>query len=191
MKLPVVQRSRTMAIVSALVLWPISASVVLSQQPQFPSERGMYLLQDDGKWRPVDRAPMPQVKMNGRAGAAFSFGISSIKALFIFKGESSPTKTATHPVFYARSLDTSARDFTIVSLQQNHGNREIEFARGNVAGSKVRYDPKRVFAVTLRQITDKCESLCYEISPEKDLPPGEFMLSVTEGAGYDFSVQPK
>jgi hypothetical protein len=116
----------------------------------------------------------------------------------VYRGAEAPIRLSDRrPVFYIKisPVDVSmakyggrnaARDTMIVILRKKKDNRELQSVKTGLTGVKSGIDKKSLPDITVRSVSD----LLITATPNKDLPPGEYLLTwdSSGSVGYDFGI---
>ena len=163
---------RTLIAIIPLLL----VSVAISQKPQ--PEAGMYVDQQ-GALAKLETAPHPNVQAKSK------FVKETVS--WVFRGAQAAAQFSTsRPNFV---LYGSSERFVIVQLDRKSDHRELQVASGSMFGGHGGWDEKR----TTLTLASKRQDGGLDLSPEKDLEPGEYLIT-TETAprqAYDFGIQPE
>lgn len=191
-----------------------------SPDPKVAHSPGFYLLEDGAgpaRMRKIDPIASTQTKTGGILGYAFTGGIASASIKAVLPGASAAAQTLNRrPTFYVffdpPGGDQSAvfstgfgnavitpNELSLVNLMEKKGRREARVGSLNIAGSKSGVMDKDMIPFTYEQVAP----YVYKITPDSDLPPGEygFLFALVGGAGpglsggvagarvFDFSVR--
>lgn len=191
-----------------------------SPDPKVPHSTGFYLLDvgpGPAKMRKIDPIASTQTKTGGILGYAFTGGIASASIKAVLPGASAQAQTMNRrPTFYVYfdppGGDQSAifstgfgnavitpNELSLVNLMEKKGRREARVGSLNIAGSKSGVMDKDMIPFSYDQVAP----YVYKITPDADLPPGEygFLFALVGGAGpglsggvagarvFDFSVR--
>jgi hypothetical protein len=156
-----------------------------------PTDAGVYI-QNGEHWDKLYLANSSGIRIGSAAGAAFSYGIASVKSIMTFRDPSAPVKGfGPRPVFLiVGPTQTAPRDMLIVRLKQKKDHRELQIGKANAyGGAKIEYPASDVTEVIVTD-SDSTRTL----TPKVDLKPGEYLLFVGTPTqmpagygGYDFS----
>jgi hypothetical protein len=156
-----------------------------------PTDVGVYV-QNGDHWDKLYLASSSGVRAGGAMGAAFSYGIASVKSVMTFRDPTAPVKTfGPRPVFLIVGPSmTAPRDMLIVRLKEKKDHRELQIGKANAyTGMKMEYPASDVTEVTVTE-SDGVKTL----TPKVDLKSGEYLLFVGTPTqmpagygGYDFS----
>jgi hypothetical protein len=157
--------------------------VAFAQDAAEPPDHGAYYKAKDG-WQKLE-----PLTATGRRVGAFSGVIVS------YRGSAAPVQlTDRRPVFYLKTtpdkeamMAVAARNAVIVLLSKKEDHRELKTVKSGLFGAKAELDRKVLPDVTLRSIN----SLMMTITPNRDLEPGEYLLTWGSmgGFGYDFEIK--
>lgn len=201
---------------AASVAIPTPAAVASAapdpNDPASAHDPGVYLMTTthDGKSQLVfiDRAGSGREKTSNVLGSAFSYGIAKAKIKAEIPGAHAPVRTQeARPVFYmyfpssnvlggfgGNDVITSPAQFSLLSVEEKKDHRETAVAKMGFASASAGTDSKRMTLFT----TDRVRNGVYKITPNTDLPAGEYAFIASSGMGgpatthtvviYDFGV---
>jgi len=160
---------RTVAILFILAF----AAVAVGQQTQVP---GMYVDQGNTLAK-LTAAPHPSSQVKSK--------IVKASGVWIFRGaEASVQLPIVRPHFL---LYGSSDHFVIVELDKKSDHREAQVASASLLGAHGGFDPKKTTDTSATKRSDGG----FDVSPEKDLQPGEYLITteVSPRQAYDFGIQ--
>ncbi|MGB8012587.1 MAG: hypothetical protein WCF68_13300 [Terriglobales bacterium] len=170
-------KSNILRTVIAVILF---ASVALLAQDKLPSDPGMYY-----------RSGVNYVPMNRACNAGMKAMGFGVRGKFVYNNPSAPAQISEHrPLFVFIGADQHPnvrQQFSLVAMTAKKKNREVEFAAGGVMKNQLEV-----------KVTEEMPNI--RIVPAADLPSGEYLLGMFQGAsdatiatllgcGYDFSVR--
>ncbi len=156
------------------------ASVALLAQDKLPTDPGMYY-----------RSGVNYVPMNRACNAGMKAMGFGVRGKFVYNNPSAPAQIVEHrPTFIFIGADQHPnvrQQFSLVAMTAKKKNREVEFAAGGVMKNQLEV-----------KVTEEMPNI--RIVPAADLPSGEYLLGMFQGAsdatiatllgcGYDFSVR--
>jgi hypothetical protein len=156
------------------------ASVALLAQDKLPTDPGMYY-----------RSGVNYVPMNRACNAGMKAMGFGVRGKFVYNNPSAPAQIVEHrPTFIFIGADQHPnvrQQFSLVAMTAKKKNREVEFAAGGVIKNQLEV-----------KVTEEMPNI--RIVPAADLPSGEYLLGMFQGAsdatiatllgcGYDFSVR--
>lgn len=162
----------------AMVLF-IALSVSLAQD-KLPSDPGMYY-----------RSGVNYVPMNRACNAGMKAMGFGVRGKFVYNNPSAPAQIVEHrPTFIFIGADQHPnvrQQFSLVAMNAKKKNREVEFAAGGVIKNQLEV-----------KVTNEVPNV--RVVPVADLPSGEYLLGMFQGAsdatiatllgcGYDFSIR--
>jgi hypothetical protein len=156
------------------------ASVALLAQDKLPTDPGMYY-----------RSGVNYVPMNRACNAGMKAMGFGVRGKFVYNNPSAPAQIVEHrPTFIFIGADQHPnvrQQFSLVAMNAKKKNREVEFAAGGVIKNQLEV-----------KVTNEVPNV--RVVPVADLPSGEYLLGMFQGAsdatiatllgcGYDFSVR--
>jgi len=208
-------------VIKALVAGPAPASAPAAaaapsappmadpNDPMSPHDPGIYMMahkRDGGKEMVlIDRAGSGHEKTANIWGHAFSYGISKAKLKAELPGAHAAIRsTDPKPDFYmyfppvgnlgAADTISSPSQFTLLSLEIKKDHRETAVAKVGFASASAGTDEKRI----IKFDSDKLKPYIYHITPDGNMPAGEYAFVASTGMGgtaspsavvmYDFGV---
>lgn len=156
------------------------ASVALLAQDKLPTDPGMYY-----------RSGVNYVPMNRACNAGMKAMGFGVRGKFVYNNPSAPAQISEHrPLFVFIGADQHPnvrQQFSLVAMTAKKKNREVEFAAGGVIKNQLEV-----------KVTEEMPNI--RIVPAADLPSGEYLLGMFQGAsdatiatllgcGYDFSIR--
>lgn len=185
-----------------LVLFLLGIFPILSYAQTSSDSIGIYAIHDFEVTR-VEKITHQRVKGTGALGAAFSFGISKIKAKLEFKGSTSSNvfrNTAKFRIyfgnppiqevqkFYMFTPNYSIKDFDVAQFQKKKNSRMLTGASASLFGSTY-----GVESASVNVKTTEIRNGVYDV--EITAEPGEYCIMFTgSGAGgmagvFDFTIK--
>jgi hypothetical protein len=149
-------------------------------QDKLPSDPGMYY-----------RSGVNYVPMNRACNAGMKAMGFGVRGKFVYNNPSAPAQIVEHrPLFVFIGADQHPnvrQQFSLVAMNAKKKNREVEFAAGGVIKNQLEV-----------KVTEEMPNI--RIVPAADLPSGEYLLGMFQGAsdatiatllgcGYDFSIR--
>jgi hypothetical protein len=149
-------------------------------QDKLPSDPGMYY-----------RSGVNYVPMNRGCNAGMKAMGFGVRGKFVYNNPSAPAQISEHrPLFVFIGADQHPnvrQQFSLVAMNAKKKNREVEFAAGGVIKNQLEV-----------KVTEEMPNI--RIVPAADLPSGEYLLGMFQGAsdatiatllgcGYDFSIR--
>jgi len=170
-------KNKTLRIALVTILF---ASVAVLAQEKLPTDPGMYY-----------RSGVNYVPMNRACNAGMKAMGFGVRGKFVYNNPSAPAQISEHrPLFVFIGADQHPnvrQQFSLVAMNAKKKNREVEFAAGGVIKNQLEL-----------KVTEEMPNI--RIVPAADLPSGEYLLGMFQGAsdatiatllgcGYDFSVR--
>lgn len=191
-----------------------------SPDPTVAHSPGFYILNDGegpAQMRKIDPIASTQSKTGGILGYAFTGGIASASIKAVLPGATAQAQTMNRrPTFYVffdppggnhsaifstgfGNAIITPNELSLVNLMEKKDRREARVGSYNIAGAKSGVMDKDMIPFTYDQVAP----YVYRITPDADLPPGEygFLFALVGGAGpgmsggvagarvFDFSVR--
>jgi hypothetical protein len=202
------------AMLDASVKATVSANAAVdnnSPNPKVPHTSGIYLLDgaaETAKMTRIDATTSNQSKSSGLLGYAFTMGIAPLQMKTVLPNLSARVNTKTKkPIFYfyfdqantglsngatstywlgGGSAVTSPNEFSLVRFESKKDHREVVLAQVNIVGVKSGVMDKARVSFTYKDISTGV----FEVTPDKELPPGEygFVYSASAGASGGFGA---
>lgn len=177
-----------------------------SADPTVPHSPGFYLLDQangQARMKKIDPIASTQTKTGGILGYAFTGGIASASIKAVLPGGTAQTQTANRrPTFFVffdppggnqsavfstgfGNAIITPNELSLVDLMEKKDRREARVGSLNIAGSKTGVMDKDQIPFTYEQVS----GYVYKITPDNDLPPGEygFLFALVGGAGPGLS----
>ncbi|HEX3423031.1 MAG TPA: hypothetical protein VHS33_06490 [Sphingomicrobium sp.] len=180
--------------------------------PMVPHSPGIYILDPRGSGRMmhIDPTVSNQTKTSNILGYAFTYGLSSAKLKTVIPNATARVQaTDRRPTFYFyfnqsgplaslsdfnmnfSAASTSPSEFSLVRFDQKKDHREAAVASLGFASAKMGVSDKARVAFNYESVAPGV----YKVTPNADLPPGEYGFVTSMGAGtgmvariFDFSV---
>lgn len=182
-----------------------------SPDPRVPHASGIYLLADkDGPAHMVriDPTVSNQTKTGGFLGYAFTGGLASLSMKSVLPNPTARVHANSgQPVFYfyfdeanprlaqtgasgvwlsgPAATVTSPNEFSLVQFNQKKNAREARVGSFNIAGAKAGVMDKDRIPFSY----DKVAPGVFKVSPQRDLPPGEYGFLYFMGGGGGVGMQ--
>jgi hypothetical protein len=191
-----------------------------SPDPKVAHSPGLYILNDGegpAQMRKIDPIASTQTKTGGVFGALLTGGIASTSIKAVLPGAAAQAQTMNRrPTFYVffdppggnhsaifstgfGNAIITPNELSLVNLMEKKDRREARVGSYNIAGAKSGVMDKDMIPFTYDQVAP----YVYRITPDADLPPGEygFLFALVGGAGpgmsggvagarvFDFSVR--
>lgn len=173
----IVPRCRAIAAITFVV---ILASVVVGQQAEAKREPGMYAEQNGTLEK---MAPAPY------SGSKETNNIAKANVFWTFRGSEAIVKLAVkrpHFVIYSTKPHWATTRLVIVRLDKKSDHRELRMASGSMFGGHGGFDEDKTVTAT----TTKRDDESWDVSPDKELEPGEYLLTTgISPQGFDFAIQ--
>jgi hypothetical protein len=145
---------------------------------------------------PVELHTLGQAKTGGRLGAAFSYGIKSVKQKAYLQGQHASVVVSSNPVIEMElPPDDSIEHYILVKLDPKSDRRELEVgSMGGVVGAKTGVRAESVIKTSYESLGGRR----YKITTHGPIKGGEYILYVLGsadtikgifGRGYDFTVE--
>jgi hypothetical protein len=158
---------------------------VAAEVPGNAMSSGVYCKTASG-WVELESLPMSSMKTAPNWGRTMA-GINSNKLIYLYNGAEAPVKISeTRPTFYLRYYRgyTSARNFSIVRMDQKKDHRELQTTHATFSGTSVGYNEKDIVAVDFTIVSDGL----YAITPKADLVKGEYVFTIAGTLLWDFGI---
>jgi hypothetical protein len=196
---------KTAAVILLTVLCAITIAM-LAQEPQaqaptpaptksavpadLPEEYGFYHQTDRG-WERMhqNRAAKTEVKRGGFTQWT-GIGVGGMHQKLDYAGPHAACQIPrSRPVFYARIVDaTHIQEISIIRFKEKKDKRQVETAE--MVGERTGGGETRNKAVVYTVIVKRVSPEVFMITPEDDLPAGEYILSQSTypTEGFDFGI---
>jgi hypothetical protein len=147
----------------------------------------------DGK--PTDLHTLGQAKVGGRLGAAFTYGMKSVKQKAFLPGPKAPVvaDSRTPTITIALPKGDTIDSYILVQLDPKDDRRELEVgSTGGIVGGKT-----GIRAEAIRKVNVTPDGNSFKMVPAEQLKAGEYIVYVVGsadklkeiyGRGYDFSI---
>ncbi len=137
-----------------------------------------------------------QAKVGGRLGAAFSYGIKSVKQKAYLQGEHASLVVSTNPkIELELPPNDTIENYIVVKMDKKGDRRELEVAStGGLVGAKEGIRAEAIVKTSHENIGGRK----YKLAVDDKLKKGEYILYVVGstdtikkifGRGYDFTVE--
>ena len=166
-----------------LCLAQIPASTPLPSVPEAP---GVYFLQNNKEWINLQPAVIQNANAKGIGLFVETEGYTNQGMDVICRGSRASVRFSLQkPTLYIRGI-AQAKDAELVRLTQKKDSREFKTSFSNVTvQNKGGFRKQDLYNLEATNLPDGSLS----IVPEKDLPPGEYLLAFGSAAtAYDFGI---
>jgi len=181
-------QSVTQKIMDAMLSTQTASSQVPPQEPDssvpgLPNEQGAYYEGPAGFVR-LERVTA-RARTRGEGKGLLTMGLSGMQFVAAYRGARAPVQvTEPKPTFYVRApAELSTREIQIVRLETKKDRREVQTASGTILSTKVGYREKDLRKAIVKQLG----AGLFEVAPESELAPGEYLLDLS-GLTYDFGI---
>jgi hypothetical protein len=157
--------------------------------PDVPKAPGVYSLQGESAWVPLQPAVTSDANAKGLQLFVYTGGYTDLGLNVICPGSRASIRLlVSKPVLYVRAVG-SAKDAMLIRLTKKRDQRVIRTAFSNVnMANKEGFRREDVFKLICQESPDGF----FSVSPEKELPPGEYLLVLGNAVpAYDFGVDRK
>jgi hypothetical protein len=157
--------------------------------PDVPETPGVYSLQGESAWLPLQPAVTSDANAKGMQLFVYTEGYTDLGLSVVCPGSRASIRMRVpKPVLYVRAIG-SAKDAMLVRLTKRGDQRVIKTAFSNVnTSNKEGFRREDVFKLILQESPDGF----FSVSPEKELPPGEYLLVLGNAVpAYDFGIDRK
>jgi hypothetical protein len=173
---------KTLAAILLLATCAVAQAAAPAQDQTVPTVAGTYYQSGSGPSR-LELAISSGFKTSGMAKAAFSYGIAKVKGKWLYRNPAAALQLADHrPVFTLVSLiDVSTQAVALIRLDVKKDQREAQYCEvGAWSGAKV--EDQNIMPLTVTRIANTNN---LTVTPQADLPAGEYLLITDQGKGYD------
>jgi hypothetical protein len=170
----------------ALLFFFITHAVGPLQAPEFPEDSGAYYSQGDSRWVQLQPAVTSSADASGVQMFVETGGYTDLAMSVTLPGGQARLRISVQkPEFFVRAVG-SATDAMLVQLQKKKDTRTYKTTFSNVTvKNKGGFQKGHIF----RLITETYPDGSFSASPEKSLPPGEYILVLGNNIpAYDFGV---
>jgi hypothetical protein len=157
--------------------------------PDVPEAPGVYFLQSQSAWVPLKPVVTSDANAKGLQLFVYTGGFTDLGLNVVCPGSRALIRIPVpKPVLYVRAVG-SAKDAMLIRLTQKRDRRVVRTAFSNVSMSnKEGFRREDVFKLILQESPDGF----FSVSPEKELPPGEYLLVLGNAVpAYDFGIDRK
>jgi hypothetical protein len=157
--------------------------------PDVPEAPGVYFLQGESAWVPLQPVVTSDANAKGLQLFVYTGGYTDLGLNVACPGSRASIRILVpKPVLYVRAVG-SAKDAMLIRLTQKRDRRVVKTSYSNVTmTNKEGFRPEDVFQLILQESPEGV----FSVSPEKELPPGEYLLVLGNGVpAYDFGVDRK
>jgi hypothetical protein len=154
--------------------------------PTVPEAPGVYYLQNDAGWTALKPAVVSDADAKGLDMFVYTGGYTDMGMHIACLGPRASTRLQIKkPVFSVRKVG-SIKDASIIRLAVKKNSRVFKTSFSNVSvDNKGGFDRRDLFKVAVLENPDGS----YAVTPEKPLPPGEYIIVFGNAAAtYDFGV---
>jgi hypothetical protein len=159
------------------------------RMPDVPEAPGVYLLQGQSAWTHLQPAVTSDTNANGLQLFVYTGGYTDLGMNVVCPGSRASLRVfVPQPVLYVRAVG-SAKDAMLIRLTKKKGQRVVRTAFSNVTvANKGGFRREDVFKLILQESPNGF----FSVSPEKELPPGEYLLVLGNAVpAYDFGIDRK
>jgi hypothetical protein len=175
---------KTLAAILLLAACAVGQAAAPAPTPDqtVPTVAGTYYQAASGPSR-LELATSSGFKTSGMAKAAFSYGIAKVKGKWLYRNPAAALQLADHrPVFTLVSLiDVSTQAVALIRLDVKKDQREAQYCEAG-AWSGVKVEDQNIIPLAVTRIANTNN---LTITPQADLPAGEYLLITDQGKGYD------
>jgi hypothetical protein len=157
--------------------------------PDVPEDPGVYYLQDESVWVPLQPVVTSDANARGLQLFVYTEGYTDLDLNVVCPGSRALIRILVpKPVFYVRAIG-SAKDMMLIRLTKKSDRRVVKTSFSNVTmANKGGFRREDVFNLILQESPDGF----FSVSPEKKLPPGEYLLVLGNAVpAYDFGIDRK
>ena len=157
--------------------------------PDVPEAPGVYFLKGESAWVRLQPAVTSDANAKGLQLFVDTGGYTDLGINVVCPGSRASIRMfVPKPVLYVRAVG-SAKDAMLIRLTKKKDNRVIKTAFSNVTmANKGGFRREDVFKLIHQEYPDGF----FSVSPEKELPPGEYLLVLGNAVpAYDFGVDRK
>lgn len=156
------------------------------QAPEIPESNGVYFRQGDSNWIRLQPAVTADAGASGLQLFVYTGGYTDMGITISCPGPRASVRISVpKPTLFIRAVG-SAKDAMLVRLTKKSDKRVYKTSFSNVTvGNKGGFRKKDIFSLISQEYPDGS----FSVSPEKDLPPGEYLLVLGNAVpAYDFGV---
>jgi hypothetical protein len=157
--------------------------------PAVPGAPGVYFIQGESAWVPLQPAVTSDANAKGLQLFVYTGGYTDLGLNVVCPGSRAAIRMlGPKPVLYVRAIG-SAKDAMLIRLTKKGDQRVVRTAFSNVSiSNKEGFRREDVFKLISQESPDGF----YSVSPEKELPPGEYLLVLGNALpAYDFGIDRK
>jgi hypothetical protein len=154
-----------------------------------PEAPGVYSLQGESAWVRLQPAVTSDANAKGLQLFVYTGGFTDLGLNVACPGSRASIRMLVpKPVLYVRAIG-SAKDAMLIRLTKKRDQRVVRTAFSNVTmANKGGFRREDVFNLILQESPDGF----FSVSPEKELPPGEYLLVLGNAVpAYDFGIDRK
>jgi hypothetical protein len=151
-----------------------------------PQARGIYFRQANANWLPLQPAVTADAGASGLQLFVYTGGYTDLAMNISCPGSRALVRMSVQrPTLYVRAVG-SAKDAMLIRLTKKKGKRVYETSYSNITvENKEGFRKGDIFNLISQAYPDGS----FSVSPEKDLPPGEYLLILGNAVpAYDFGV---
>jgi hypothetical protein len=187
---------------TAIVPASLAAIAIVSAQPSSPERQsGIYLEAPNTTTEPARlETSMPNMQVDGLAGAMLTGGLKKPHIVTKLSGESSSHRASTQPTFLFVFADAKSKnpktsqngmaaDMSALPITTS-SPKNFSLLRLTVADGQRQYDSSKSSEVKFR-IENLAARTDFRVRPESPLEPGEYGFAIQGGSGgmiWDFGV---
>jgi len=176
-------------IVLSLLFVFLAQAADAGRSPEVPEAPGVYSLQDESGWVTLQPVVTSDANAKGLQLFVYTGGYTDLGLNIVCPGSRALIRMlGTKPVLYVRAIG-SAKDAMLIRLTKKRNQRVVRTAFSNVnMSNKKGFRREDVFKLILQESPDGF----FSVSPEKELPPGEYLLVLGNAVpAYDFGIDRK
>jgi hypothetical protein len=173
---------------SLLFLFLVQAADAV-RAPDVPEAPGVYFLQGESVWVPLQPAVTSGANAKGLQLFVYTGGYTDLGLNVSCPGSRASIRMLVpRPVLYVRAVG-AAKDAMLIRLTKKSDRRVVRTAYSNVnMSNKEGFRREDIFKLILQESPNGF----FSVSPEKALPPGEYLLVLGNAVpAYDFGIDRK
>jgi hypothetical protein len=178
----------SMIVLGLLFLFFVRAADAV-RTPDVPETPGVYFLQGESAWIPLQPVVTSDANAKGLQLFVYTEGYTDLGLNVVCPGSRALIRILVpKPVLYVRAIG-SAKDAMLIRLTKKRDQRVVKTSFSNVTmANKGGFRREDVFKLILQESPDGF----FSVSPEKELPPGEYLLVLGNAVpAYDFGIDRK
>jgi hypothetical protein len=151
-----------------------------------PDPPGIYFRQGDSRWMPLQPAVTADAGSSGLQLFVYTGGYTDLGMRLSCPGPRASVRISVpRPTLFIRGVG-SVKDAMLIRLTKKKDKRVFKTSYSNVTvGNKGGFAKKDIFSLISQVYPDGS----FSVSPEKDLPPGEYLLVLGNAVpAYDFGI---